>query len=126
MREQKRRVEAVVKMREIPVLGAHAPAAIEHKDDLLVALIFVFARGGFPVDLPAEIALAIIAKMRKFHAAAAPAKLSNAEIADPIGRGEQHEAADGLEIWQHPKRLSRAVLDLAHHQAQRAQDANIG
>ena len=56
--QQQAGIEGVVEMSQIAILAAHAPAAVEQEDDLLVPFVLVLAgdrralaRSGFPVDL---------------------------------------------------------------------------
>ena len=60
----------MVEVRQVAVLAAHAAAAVEQEEDLLVAFVLVFAgdrrafaSGGLPVDLAQGVAVAEFAQL---------------------------------------------------------------
>ncbi|MNP37236.1 hypothetical protein D3C76_1306730 [compost metagenome] len=67
------------------------PAAVEHEDDLLVALVLILpgnrralAGGGFPVDLAQAVALAKLAQLMEFQAQAPSLFTTDAKLAEPV------------------------------------------
>ena len=92
-------------MGEFAILAAHASAAIEHEDDLLVALVLVLAGngralagGGFPVDLAQAVAFAEFAQLMKLQAQAATLALAHAELAEPVVDRQQLAAVEAGEV----------------------------
>src|SRR5690606_9685733 len=103
--EQQAGVEGVVEVRQVAVLAAHASAAIEQENDLLVAFVLIFAgdrgalaRRRLPVDLPQGVAVAEVAQLVEFQTEAATRALAHAELAEPVVHRHQLCAVQTGEI----------------------------
>ncbi|MNQ86508.1 hypothetical protein D3C85_1017040 [compost metagenome] len=107
--EQQAGIEGVVEVRQFAVLAAHAPAAVEQEDDLLVALVLVLAGdrralagGGLPVDLAQAVAVAEFAQLVKLQAQTAAWPLAHAELAEPVVDRHQLRAIQAGEVRVDP------------------------
>ena len=92
-------------MGQIAILAAHAPAAVEQEDDLLVTFVLVlagdrraFARGGLPVDLAQGVTIAELAQLVKLQAQAAAWSLAHTELAEPVVHRHQLAAVDAGKV----------------------------
>ena len=70
IRQQQRRIESVIEVRAIVILGTHAAATVHEEKDLLIALVLVVARYEFsqvlarlPVDLAQTVPFTILAQL---------------------------------------------------------------
>src|SRR5262244_1155867 len=87
------------------VLRAHAPAAIDHKHHLLVALILIItgnqprkALARLPIDLALRIALLVFAQLVEVQSLAAAPALQHAHLREAIIGREQSVAGERSEI----------------------------
>src|SRR5262249_22297549 len=100
--QQEQGVEGVIEMREIArtrqaaLAGAHALTAVEHEDDMLIALVLVLPRDQLsetrcrlPVDLPRAIALPVLAQLVKLQPLTAAAALQHADLRKAVVACEQ-------------------------------------
>ena len=108
VRENEQGVERVVEVGESAVAGVHAPAAVEEKDDLLIALVLVFPRNGssvfgrrLPIDLLDRVSFAVVAKLMEFHALTAAAAFADSHHAHAVCGGEQPVAHGRTKIGIH-------------------------
>src|SRR5262245_38735101 len=103
--EQQSGVQHVVEVRELVVLGAHPPAAVDQEHDLLIALVLVLARDQpaharrrLPVDAPLTVALAVLAELVKVEPLAAAPTLEHAELREAVVGGEKRELRERGEV----------------------------
>ncbi|MNK83129.1 hypothetical protein D3C87_1029280 [compost metagenome] len=89
--QQQAGIERVIEVRKLVILTAHAATAVEHEDDLLVALVLILPgyrcalpSSGLPVDLAQAVALAKFAQLMKLQPQATALSLAHAELAQPV------------------------------------------
>ncbi|MCY1536062.1 hypothetical protein D9M68_714990 [compost metagenome] len=95
----------MVEVREVAILAAHAAAAVEKEDDLLIALVLVFAGDrralascGLPVDLAQRVAVAEFPQLVEFQAQATTRPLTHTELAEPVVHRLQLGAVEAGEV----------------------------
>lgn len=99
----------MVEVRQFIVLAAHPASAIEHEDDLLVALILVLtgdgrtlAGGGLPIDLAQAVAFTEFAQLIELQAQAAALALAHSQLAEPVVDRQQLPAIQSSEVRVNP------------------------
>ena len=113
--EQQAGIERVIEVRQLIILAAHVPAAVEHENDLLISFVLVLpgnrralAGGGFPVDLAQAVAFAKFAQLMEFQAQAASLSLAYAELAEPVVHRQQLAAVEAGEVGVDAGRVGHA------------------
>src|SRR6516165_5008287 len=108
----------VVRAGQAALARAHALTAVQHEDDLLIALVLIFprdelskARRRLPVDLPRAIALPVFAQLVKLQSLAAAAALEHADLREPVVAREQCVLGDLGEVRIHPRSRRRAASE---------------
>lgn len=103
--QQQAGVEGMVEVRQVAVLAAHAAAAVEQEEDLLVAFVLVFAgdrrafaSGGLPVDLAQGVAVAEFAQLVELQAEAAALAAAYADLVEPVVDRHQFGAVEAGEV----------------------------
>ena len=98
-------VEGVVELRKVAIDGPHSAAAIEEKDEGLVALFAKFPRdndasprGGLPVDLRKHVTILIVAQLMKLAALARDVFGDDAHLAGAVAHGKERVADDGFVV----------------------------
>ncbi len=107
--EQHQRVERLVEVAAAglarALVGAHAPAAVEHEEDALVAVVLEFphdrlavALAGLPVDVADRVAAPVFRQLAEVRAHAALRIGLDADLRQPPVAGEPGVAGDGREV----------------------------
>ena len=123
----------MVEVRQLTVMAAHASAAVEHEQDLLIALVLIFPRNGravpgrgFPVDLTQAVAFTKFAQLVKLQAQSPTRLLANADLPKPVFDAQQLPVLQPGEIRVHPDGVVVGHIMPGRPEAQRAAHEDLG